>query len=247
MSRRRHLFRIQERAAGGPARRRPGDRQPRHSSGASRRPIAACCTSAASSASFAAGRYRRSPRQRAASGRTPSPSPRSSTRTCSDPGRPRALVLPCQPRVAGLAPDARRDASATTSSTAKSVRPVSREPPFVPRGAMARIEFPARFPTASPTSRRSPREVARGSPACFAGGSVRDLRSAAAQRAPRRHDGDRRQGPVDHRRDQGQPRRPGRRRKWTDYLDYCDRFYWAVPAGARAILDEERFLPGEPG
>jgi len=20
-------------------------------------------------------------------------------------------------------------------------------------------------------------------------------------------------------------------RKWTDYLDYCDRFYWAVPAG----------------
>ena len=19
--------------------------------------------------------------------------------------------------------------------------------------------------------------------------------------------------------------------KWTDYLDYCDRFYWAVPAG----------------
>jgi hypothetical protein len=22
-------------------------------------------------------------------------------------------------------------------------------------------------------------------------------------------------------------------RKWTDYLEYCDRFYWAVPAGFR--------------
>ena len=20
-------------------------------------------------------------------------------------------------------------------------------------------------------------------------------------------------------------------RKWTDYLDYCDRYYWAVPSG----------------
>ncbi|MEO7505577.1 MAG: MmcB family DNA repair protein [Sphingomicrobium sp.] len=35
--------------------------------------------------------------------------------------------------------------------------------------------------------------------------------------------------------------------KWTDYLDYCDRFYWAVPAALAAILDEERFLPGAAG
>jgi hypothetical protein len=35
--------------------------------------------------------------------------------------------------------------------------------------------------------------------------------------------------------------------KWTDYLDYCDRFYWAVPAHLASICDEERFLPGEAG
>jgi hypothetical protein len=35
--------------------------------------------------------------------------------------------------------------------------------------------------------------------------------------------------------------------KWTDYLDYCDRFYWAVPASLARILDQERFLPGEAG
>ena len=35
--------------------------------------------------------------------------------------------------------------------------------------------------------------------------------------------------------------------KWRDYLDYCDRFYWAVPAALAAICDEERFLPGEAG
>ena len=35
--------------------------------------------------------------------------------------------------------------------------------------------------------------------------------------------------------------------KWTDYLDYCDRFYWAVPSALALILDEERFLPGETG
>jgi hypothetical protein len=35
--------------------------------------------------------------------------------------------------------------------------------------------------------------------------------------------------------------------KWTDYLDYCDRFYWAVPPALSTILDEERFLPGEAG
>lgn len=35
--------------------------------------------------------------------------------------------------------------------------------------------------------------------------------------------------------------------KWTEYLDYCDRFYWAVPSELAAILDAEQFLPGEAG
>lgn len=35
--------------------------------------------------------------------------------------------------------------------------------------------------------------------------------------------------------------------KWTDYLDYCDRFFWAVPQFLATLLDEERFLPGEAG
>jgi hypothetical protein len=35
--------------------------------------------------------------------------------------------------------------------------------------------------------------------------------------------------------------------KWTDYLDYCDRFFWAVPPTLAPLLDEERFLPGEAG
>jgi len=35
--------------------------------------------------------------------------------------------------------------------------------------------------------------------------------------------------------------------KWTDYLDYCDRFYWAVPAELAAICHQDRFLPGEAG
>ena len=35
--------------------------------------------------------------------------------------------------------------------------------------------------------------------------------------------------------------------KWTDYLDYCDRFYWAVPSALAGICDQERFLPGEAG
>ena len=35
--------------------------------------------------------------------------------------------------------------------------------------------------------------------------------------------------------------------KWRDYLDYCDRFYWAVPPALARILDEERYLPGEAG
>ena len=35
--------------------------------------------------------------------------------------------------------------------------------------------------------------------------------------------------------------------KWTDYLDYCDRFYWAVPPELAAICEGDRFLPGEAG
>ena len=35
--------------------------------------------------------------------------------------------------------------------------------------------------------------------------------------------------------------------KWTDYLDYCDRFYWAVPPELAAILDRECYLPNEAG
>ena len=35
--------------------------------------------------------------------------------------------------------------------------------------------------------------------------------------------------------------------KWTDYLDYCDRFFWAVPAYLAGICEGERFLPGEAG
>ena len=35
--------------------------------------------------------------------------------------------------------------------------------------------------------------------------------------------------------------------KWTDYLEYCDRFFWAVPAPLAAICAEERFLPGSAG
>lgn len=35
--------------------------------------------------------------------------------------------------------------------------------------------------------------------------------------------------------------------KWTDYLDYCDRFFWAVPASLARFLEEDRYLPGEAG
>lgn len=35
--------------------------------------------------------------------------------------------------------------------------------------------------------------------------------------------------------------------KWTDYLDYCDRFFWAVPPHLARILDEERYLPAAAG
>ena len=35
--------------------------------------------------------------------------------------------------------------------------------------------------------------------------------------------------------------------KWTDYLEYCDRFFWAVPPDLARICDGERFLPNEAG
>ena len=35
--------------------------------------------------------------------------------------------------------------------------------------------------------------------------------------------------------------------KWTDYLDYCDCFFWAVPNHLAGLLEEERFLPEEAG
>ena len=35
--------------------------------------------------------------------------------------------------------------------------------------------------------------------------------------------------------------------KWTDYLDFCDHFYWAVPPGLAAILGGEEYLPNEAG
>lgn len=35
--------------------------------------------------------------------------------------------------------------------------------------------------------------------------------------------------------------------KWTDYLDHCDRFFWAVPPHLAHILDQDRFLPEAAG
>ena len=35
--------------------------------------------------------------------------------------------------------------------------------------------------------------------------------------------------------------------KWTDYLDYCDQFFWAVPPALAGLLEEERFLPATAG
>jgi hypothetical protein len=35
--------------------------------------------------------------------------------------------------------------------------------------------------------------------------------------------------------------------KWTDYLGYCDRFYWAVTPELASICEGERFLPAEAG
>ncbi len=35
--------------------------------------------------------------------------------------------------------------------------------------------------------------------------------------------------------------------KWRDYLEYCDRFFWAVPPHLAMFLEEERYLPAEAG
>lgn len=36
--------------------------------------------------------------------------------------------------------------------------------------------------------------------------------------------------------------------KWTDYLDFCDRFFWALPPALdRACLESDAFLPGRCG
>ena len=35
--------------------------------------------------------------------------------------------------------------------------------------------------------------------------------------------------------------------KWTDYLEYCDRFFWAVPPNLSHFLEQERFLPDNAG
>ena len=35
--------------------------------------------------------------------------------------------------------------------------------------------------------------------------------------------------------------------KWTEYLDYCDRFFWAVPPSLASILNEDRYRPGNAG
>ena len=35
--------------------------------------------------------------------------------------------------------------------------------------------------------------------------------------------------------------------KWRDYLDYCDRFYWAVPSALADICHGEDYLPERAG
>lgn len=35
--------------------------------------------------------------------------------------------------------------------------------------------------------------------------------------------------------------------KWTDYLEFCDNFYWAVPPELAAILDGDDYLPSQAG
>lgn len=35
--------------------------------------------------------------------------------------------------------------------------------------------------------------------------------------------------------------------KWTEYLDYCDRFFWAVPMALSNLLDRPEMLPDRAG
>ena len=35
--------------------------------------------------------------------------------------------------------------------------------------------------------------------------------------------------------------------KWTDYLEFCDHFYWAVPPELASILHGDDYLPREAG
>lgn len=35
--------------------------------------------------------------------------------------------------------------------------------------------------------------------------------------------------------------------KWTEYLDYCDRFFWAVPMALSNLLDRAEMLPDRAG
>ncbi|WP_293880832.1 MmcB family DNA repair protein [Sphingomonas sp.] len=35
--------------------------------------------------------------------------------------------------------------------------------------------------------------------------------------------------------------------KWIDYLDYCDRFFWAVPLSLSSLLDRPEMLPDRAG
>lgn len=35
--------------------------------------------------------------------------------------------------------------------------------------------------------------------------------------------------------------------KWTDYLPFCDRFFWAVPEGLRSLCDAAERLPERAG
>lgn len=35
--------------------------------------------------------------------------------------------------------------------------------------------------------------------------------------------------------------------KWTEYLDYCDRFFWAVPMALGTLLDRPEMLPDRAG
>ena len=35
--------------------------------------------------------------------------------------------------------------------------------------------------------------------------------------------------------------------KWTDYLEFCDRFFWAVPPALAGLLDADRYLPSDVG